>query len=44
MKTSGGPGGNACCYVFPNVRGGGIRETNLYVLPQDLTIMDELGI
>lgn len=42
MKTSGGRGGNACCYVFPNVRRGGIRETNLFVLPADLNVMDEL--
>lgn len=39
MKTSGrGPG--ACCYVFPNTgHHGGVKETNLYVLPQDLFIM-----
>lgn len=41
MKTSGrGPG--ACCYVFPNIFGTGLRETNLYVLPQDLETMDSL--
>jgi hypothetical protein len=39
MKTSGhGPG--ACCYVFPNTgHHGGVKETNLYVLPQDLFTM-----
>lgn len=43
MKTTG-RGGGACCYVFPNVGyRGGVKETNLYVLPQDLHIMDELG-
>jgi len=43
MKTTG-RGAGACCYVFPNVFGhGGLKETNLYVLPQDLHIMDELG-
>jgi len=43
MKTHG-RGGGACCYVFPNIgRGGGIKETNLYVLPQDLYIMNDLG-
>ena len=41
MKTTGrGPG--ACCYVFPNMFGGGVKETNLYVLPADLNIMDSL--
>lgn len=43
MKTSGsGPG--ACCYVFPNTgHHGGIKETNLYILPQDLYAMAELS-
>ena len=42
MKTTG-RGGGACCYVFPNVFGrGGVKETNLYVLPQDLKPMDTL--
>jgi hypothetical protein len=42
MKTSG-KGNGACCYYYPNVYGsGGLKETNLYVLPQDLRIMDEL--
>ena len=42
MKTTGS-GGGACCYVFPRLsRGGGVRETNLYVLPQDLKPMDTL--
>jgi hypothetical protein len=36
MKTNG-RGGGACCYVFPNIgRNGGVMETNLYVLPNDL--------
>lgn len=44
MKTTG-KGNGACCYVFPNIGyGGGVKETNLYVLPQDLHIMDEFGI
>jgi hypothetical protein len=44
MKTTG-KGQGACCYVFPNIgHGGGVKETNLFVLPQDLHIMDELGI
>lgn len=44
MKTHGG-GGGACCYVFPNIgRNGGVKETNLYILPQDLHIMDELKV
>jgi hypothetical protein len=43
MKTHG-RGGGACCYVFPNIgRNGGVKETNLYVLPKDLYAMDELG-
>jgi hypothetical protein len=43
MKTHG-RGGGACCYVFPNIgRNGGVKETNLYVLPKDLYIIDELG-
>jgi len=41
LKTSG-RGTGACCYVFPNTFGGGIKETNLYVLPADLTPMDYL--
>jgi len=42
MKTSGsGPG--ACCYVFPNTGWhGGVKETNLYVLPQDLYTMTSI--
>ncbi len=44
MKTHGG-GGGACCYVYPNIgRHGGVKETNLYILPQDLHIMEELGV
>lgn len=43
LKTTG-KGSGACCYVFPNIGyGGGVKETNLYVLPQDLHIMAELG-
>lgn len=39
LKTTG-RGTGACCYVFPNVpRAGGVRETNLYVLPKDLHTM-----
>ncbi len=39
-----GRGNGACCYVFPNVpRFGGVSETNLYVLPQDLYTLDTLG-
>lgn len=41
MKAT--PRGSACCYVFPNMFGGGLNETNLYVLPQDLHTMDSLG-
>lgn len=42
MKTSG-HGAGACCYAFPNTgHGGGIKETNLYVLPQDLFVMDDI--
>lgn len=43
MKTSGF-GQGACCYVFPNVYGTGVRETNLYVLPKDLHTMASLKI
>lgn len=43
MKTNG-QGGGACCYVFPNIGSrGGVKETNLYALPQDLQAMVELG-
>ncbi|MGD0002847.1 MAG: hypothetical protein ABSE06_01315 [Anaerolineaceae bacterium] len=41
MKTTG-RGNGAACYYFPNIFGGGIKETNLYILPQDLYPMDEL--
>lgn len=42
LKTTG-LGGGACCYVFPNVwRSGGVKETNLYVLPKDLCSMDSM--
>ena len=42
LKTTG-KGGGACCYVFPNTFGTGLRETNLYVLLQDLSPMSEIG-
>ena len=43
MKTTG-KGGGACCYVFPNIgRQGGVKETNLYILPKDLCVLDDLG-
>lgn len=33
----------ACCYVFPYIgKFGGVKETNLYILPDDLNIMDVL--
>lgn len=42
MKTNG-RGGGACCYAFPNIgMRGGVKETNLYVLPEDLYTMDSL--
>lgn len=42
LKTTG-HGGGACCYVFPNLgSGGGVKETNLYVLAKDLYTMDSL--
>ena len=42
LKTTG-KGGGACCYVFPNIGArGGVKETNLYVLPQDLYNMGSL--
>lgn len=42
LKTTG-RGGGACCYVFPNIgANGGVKETNLYNLPQDLYTMDSL--
>jgi hypothetical protein len=44
MKTTG-RGGGACCYVFPNIgHNGGVKEHNLYVLPKNLEIMDQLGV
>jgi hypothetical protein len=43
LKTSG-RGQGACCYVFPNIFGTGLRETNLYALPQDLQTMESLKI
>ena len=42
LKTTG-KGGGACCYVFPNIgANGGVKETNLYILPRDLYTMDSL--
>lgn len=41
MKTTG-LGSGANCYIFPNFFHMGVRETNLYILPQDLQRMDEL--
>jgi hypothetical protein len=41
MKAS--PGGSASCYYYPNIFGGGLRDTNLYVLPQDLNTMESVG-
>jgi hypothetical protein len=42
LKTHG-RGGGACCYVYPNIgRNGGVKETNLYILPQDLYTMNSL--
>jgi hypothetical protein len=42
LKTTG-RGGGACCYVFPNIgANGGVKETNLYILPRDLYTMDSL--
>ena len=42
MKTNG-RGGGSCCYVFPNIgQNGGVKETNLFILPQDLYTMDSL--
>ena len=35
--------GGACTYVFPNQYSGGLRETNVYNLPQDLRRMNTLG-
>ena len=40
LKTTG-KGNGACCYVFQNQHGGGVRETNFYVLPQDLYRMSD---
>jgi hypothetical protein len=43
MKTNG-RGGGACCYVYPNIgMNGGVKETNLYVLPQDMNTVSSLG-
>ncbi|WP_102029166.1 hypothetical protein [Salirhabdus sp. Marseille-P4669] len=42
LKTNG-RGGGACCYYYPNIgMNGGVKETNLYVLPKDLYSMDSL--
>lgn len=42
LKTGGLRGGSASCYVYPNMFGGGFRETNVYVLPADLSTMNSL--
>ena len=44
MKTTG-KGGGACSYVYPNIGGiqCGVKETNLYILPQDLRVMSDVG-
>ena len=43
LKTTG-RGGGACCYVYPNIgHNGGVKETNLYVLPQNLNIMESFS-
>lgn len=41
LKTTGF-GGGACCYIYPNIHGGGFKETNLYVLPSDLYTMESI--
>lgn len=42
LKTNG-QGGGACSYIYPNIgRNGGVMETNLYVLPQDLWTISSL--
>lgn len=35
-------GGSAATYIYPNQFGGGLRETNAYILPQDLNVMDDI--
>lgn len=35
-------GGSTATYIYPNQYGAGLRETNAYVLPQNLRIMSEL--
>lgn len=42
MKTTG-RGGGASCFFYPNIHGGGIKETNFYVLLNDLKPMNKLG-
>lgn len=32
----------ACCYTYPNQFGGGLRDMNIYVIPQDLNQMATL--
>jgi len=34
---------HSCCYVYPNVFGGGLKNRNYYVLTRDLNGMDELA-
>ena len=42
MKTARGLSG-ACCYVYPNMFRGGVKNTNVYVLPADLETMRSLA-
>ncbi len=41
MKTTG-RGGGAACYFYPNIHGGGVKETNFYVLLNDLKPIGKL--
>jgi hypothetical protein len=41
MKTTG-RGGGAACYFYPNIHGGGVKETNFYVLLDDLSPIKNL--
>lgn len=42
LKTTGS-GGGACCYVYPNIgMKGGVRETNLYTLAQDVNTLESI--
>lgn len=42
LKTAGPGKSGACCYVFPNIFRSGLKETNIYVLPQDLQTLSSL--